>query len=365
MGRIALSRTGRVGHNSLVVVTESVNISCFKSVAVSAFTLFFALYGAGRRGGFCPLTVAVTRRVNASIYVAVGAACTGMGRIALSRTGRVGHNSLVVVSESIYLSCFIRVAVSAFTLFLALCGAGGRCGFCPLAITVTRRVNVSIYVAVRTTSAGMRCVTLLRAGRVGHNSLVVVSESIYLSCFIRVAVSTFALFFALCRTGGCCGFCPLAVAVTRRVNVSIYVAVGAASASMRCITLSRTGRVGHNSLIVVTESVNFSCFKSVAVRTFTLFLTFCSAGGRYGFRPLTVAVTCCVNVCIYVAVRAARAGVSCVTLSRTGRCCYNCFIIMSERRQDGFLGALIRLAVELSRERACGFAVSRAVRINC
>ena len=116
----------------------------------------------------------MAERVHVSVHVAV-AAGAGMRRVALFRAGRRGHNSSVTV--------LMRKFWDGFGLCLAAAGAGEGLdaalglrrllGYFAIVPAMAERVHISVHVAVAA-GAGVGRIALFRAGRRGHDSVVVV-----------------------------------------------------------------------------------------------------------------------------------------------------------------------------------------------
>ena len=96
--RVALGRAGRGGHNSIVAVLVRELRDGFRLRLAAAGAGEGLHTGLGFRRLLCHFAFipCVAERVGVSIHIAV-AAGAGVGRVALFRAGRRGHNSSVAV----------------------------------------------------------------------------------------------------------------------------------------------------------------------------------------------------------------------------------------------------------------------------
>ena len=126
--------------------------------------------------------------------------------------------------------------------------------------------------------------------------------------------------FTLCRTGRRCRYRPLAKVMAECVYIGINIAVTAARAGVRRVSLCRTRRCRHCCNIVVAEGRNFSrlCLTAAAARP-GLF-TLCRAGRRRRYRPLAKVMAKCRNdYCLAFAVFCVVQTVSCRHRCRVDR----------------------------------------------
>ena len=98
MRRVALFRARRGGHNGLVavLVRELRDGLRLRLAAARAGEGFDAGLSLRRLLGHFAIVPCVAERVRVSVHVAITTG-TGVGRVALGRTGWSGHNSLVTV----------------------------------------------------------------------------------------------------------------------------------------------------------------------------------------------------------------------------------------------------------------------------
>ncbi len=134
--------------------------------------------------------------VHIIVNVTVAATRAGVGRVALLRAGRLGYDTLVIVTES---------------------------------------VNVIANITVAATRAGVGCITLLSTGRLSYDTLVIVTKSIH----IIVHINVFATLTSICcktlfSTGGP-GYNPLII-VSKLVNIVIIIIIRASYARVYVIS---------------------------------------------------------------------------------------------------------------------------------
>ena len=125
MGRIAPFRAGRVSYGSLIVMTKHLNLTGLIMLATRTISALLTLFRTGSSFGFSPFTEVMTQSIYIGIHIAVIAARTGMGRIALFRAGWVSYGSLVVMSKCLNLTGLIILATGAVPAFCTLFCAGG------------------------------------------------------------------------------------------------------------------------------------------------------------------------------------------------------------------------------------------------
>ena len=248
IGGVAVLRTGRFCNHADVIVAAFFNRSGLRCVAARAISGLYARLGAGGIRGLRPFSVIMPERINffvtrvvaacASLVwfpavfkagrilsfmvhiivaervgfvrrVTVAAAGTGIGGVAVLRTGRFCNHADVIVAAFFNRSGLRCVAARAISGLYARLGTGGIRGLCPLSVIMPERVYFLVT-----------CVITARAGLIGLPS--VGKAGCRLSAMINIIVAEGRDFFCVCFTayGTGIGFYSGVFTIRRNGNAS-------------------------------------------------------------------------------------------------------------------------------------------------
>ena len=143
VGRIALLRAGGISYGILIVMTKRLNLTGFIILATRTISALLALFRAGGSFRLCPRAEVMAQSIYIGIHIAVIAAGTGVGRIALFRAGRVSYGILIVVTKRLKLACFSFTASGTGAGFFALFRTGWLLSNCPIAETMGNRPGIA------------------------------------------------------------------------------------------------------------------------------------------------------------------------------------------------------------------------------
>ena len=104
--------------------------------------------------------------------VAVAAAGAGVGGIAACGAGRLGDNSLVIVAQSLHRTGLKGVAAGAGAGLLTGFGAGGGCGYGPVAKVVAQGCRGVVLIAVSAEGAGVGGIAAFRTAGGGYGGVI-------------------------------------------------------------------------------------------------------------------------------------------------------------------------------------------------
>jgi len=183
-------------------------------------------------------------------------------------------------------------------------------------------INVGISAI---TSIG--CITFIRTSRSGYNSFVVVSFCFDFSDFAVITICADSDFRSFVCASWLFGNGPITETVSCCVDIVVNIGIST-RAGIGCITFFRTGRSCYNGFIIMSFCFDFSGFAVIAICADSDFFALVCASRFFGNSPITETVSCCVDIVVNIGI-SARAGIGCITFIRTGRSCYNGFIIMS------------------------------------
>ena len=255
IGGVAVRGTGGGGHDSYVVMTEHTNGLGLKIVAVLAVPSLLAVVFIGRRDGFPPFSHGMGDFIRVVGFVRVAAA-TGVGGIALCRTGGSRNNGCIAMSRCGRMLANVTVSASTGIGSIAACrtGGGGHHGI----IAVSRGGNRRLRGENRVTNGAVLALGQSRLGAGGSHGgvdhLGVTRSGYRLLCRKDFAADRafFALGQARLGTSGQNGR-DGHLGVTLGGCLSVAVGMVALGTDVGGVAIRGTGGGGHHGIIAVSR----------------------------------------------------------------------------------------------------------------
>ena len=255
MSGVTLLGTGGCGYNRFVAVTGCLNRSGLGMVAVGALTLFRASGSTSRSLGLYPVAHSVTQSVDITINIGVTAGSAGVGGVALFGASRSCNDGFVLMTKSRYLAGFRVVAVLTVMLLGSLFSASGFNHHVPVAVGVTRCINVGVGVGVAAGSAGVGGVALFDASGSRGGRLILVAGCLNLAGLGMVAVGALTLFRASGSTSRSLGLNPVAHGMTRGVDITVNIGITAMAGMSGVALVGASGR-GYDGFVAMNTSID-------------------------------------------------------------------------------------------------------------
>ena len=200
---------------------------------------------------------------------------TGVGRVAVLRTGGGSHNGIVVVAQRIHGISSIAVAFGAFLTLLTgvgrvailRTGGGSHNGIVVVAQSVHRISSIAVaFGAFLTLLTSVGRVAVLRTGGSSHNGVVVMAQSVRLISNVAVALGAFLTLLtgvgrvATIVTGGGRHNGIVVMAQSVRLISNVAVALGAfltLLTGVGRVAAIITGGSRHNGIVLMAQSIHF------------------------------------------------------------------------------------------------------------
>ena len=284
VGGVALLRTSGFRYHCVVAmdVIQGWKHFCPSLTTTVAGVQFLTSSFLRRLDGYNTVIPIVTKGIGVRIHIAVTAAGTGVGGVALLYASRLGDRGFIVVTRcGNHLLRYQNLLADRAVLTLRQTGSrAGSCHRCVDHFRVTQHGNIVCNIAIATMT-GVSCIPLFRTSRCGYNCFIVVARSREFR--IGRIVTTLAGLIGIPAdfgTGGCFGF---------MLNQSM------------------------------AQRRHFAFFKMLAVDAISAFATLFGASSL-GYRvPHTKAVTGCRYIISHISILTEDTGIDRVTLFRASR----------------------------------------------
>ena len=260
---------------------------------------------------YCTFIPAMTCCSYVIIFIRI-TAHAGVGCITAFFTSRSCYCCLIAVALCRNFSCFVVIASFAISLLFALFGAGRFfCGI-PFTVLMAERCNVIIDLFVSAITC-IRCVALLCAsGSCYYLSIIM------WACFICItsgAMTNMSLLTGLYAIH----LFPIAIIVTKRINLITYVCMLASATSISCEAFGCTCRRSHNGSVAMLYGINVIANVRMTASTCISCVTLFGACRSCYF--LRICMTCFCYIITLIRMTAC-AGVGCIATLFASRSCY-------------------------------------------